>query len=298
MIRRFARDESGAVAVLFAIVFLVLVGISALAVDVGYWYTCKRQLQTAADAGAMAGCQQLDPRGAQRCHRGHGRRLCGPQLHHASRPGCLRGARHRDRQQLREGHLLNRRARVPVALAAQQGHDRDPRAVRRQGGLPRWRAGAGAVGSEHPEHRRDSPPRSAARPSALAKSGGYWGNNFSAGGRARCHQRLPTGRATLRIPGLDQRAVDSFPPGGSVTALRSTSTRRTSPRASPASRCTSRDACGSALAAGEKVEAGVRRQEDHVSRATITDGLRGQRADDRGSPQTHSSRSRSPVSRR
>jgi len=59
MVKRFARDESGAVAVIFAIVFLVVVGVGALAVDVGYWYTCKRQLQSAADAAALAGCNAL-----------------------------------------------------------------------------------------------------------------------------------------------------------------------------------------------------------------------------------------------
>jgi Flp pilus assembly pilin Flp len=59
MIRRLARDESGAVAVIFAIVFLVIVGVAALAVDVGYWYTAKRQLQSAADAAALAGCNEL-----------------------------------------------------------------------------------------------------------------------------------------------------------------------------------------------------------------------------------------------
>lgn len=58
MLSKFKNDD-GAVAILFAIVFLVLVGIAALAVDVGYWYTCKRQLQSAADAAALAGCQEL-----------------------------------------------------------------------------------------------------------------------------------------------------------------------------------------------------------------------------------------------
>lgn len=59
MSRRRIADESGAVAVTFAIVFLLLVAFSALAVDVGFWYTARRQLQSAADAAALAGCREL-----------------------------------------------------------------------------------------------------------------------------------------------------------------------------------------------------------------------------------------------
>lgn len=59
MLRTRVSDDTGAVAVTFAIVFLVLVAFAALAVDVGFWYTAKRQLQSAADAGALAGCREL-----------------------------------------------------------------------------------------------------------------------------------------------------------------------------------------------------------------------------------------------
>lgn len=52
-------DDGGAIAVTFALVFLVLVAFAALAVDVGFWYTAKRQLQSAADASALAGCREL-----------------------------------------------------------------------------------------------------------------------------------------------------------------------------------------------------------------------------------------------
>ncbi|MHB8051305.1 MAG: pilus assembly protein TadG-related protein [Coriobacteriia bacterium] len=55
---RISNDE-GAVAVTFALVFLLLVAFAALAVDVGFWYTAKRQLQSAADAAALAGCREL-----------------------------------------------------------------------------------------------------------------------------------------------------------------------------------------------------------------------------------------------
>lgn len=52
-------NDEGAVAVTFALVFLLLVAFAALAVDVGFWYTAKRQLQSAADAAALAGCREL-----------------------------------------------------------------------------------------------------------------------------------------------------------------------------------------------------------------------------------------------
>ncbi|HSK47687.1 MAG TPA: pilus assembly protein TadG-related protein [Coriobacteriia bacterium] len=58
-LRQSAKDDSGAFAVLFAIMFIAIVGLSALVTDVGYWYASKRQLQTAADAAALAGCQDL-----------------------------------------------------------------------------------------------------------------------------------------------------------------------------------------------------------------------------------------------
>lgn len=53
---RFRRktDERGATAILVAMLTLVLVGISAFTVDFGLAYVSKRQLQTAADAAALA----------------------------------------------------------------------------------------------------------------------------------------------------------------------------------------------------------------------------------------------------
>src|SRR5512139_127280 len=56
MMRRL-KDESGAVAVVVALSIIVLVGMAALAVDAGYLYSVRRQLQTAADAAALAGCR-------------------------------------------------------------------------------------------------------------------------------------------------------------------------------------------------------------------------------------------------
>lgn len=47
------RDESGAVAVVVALLVVTLLGISAFTADLGVAYVNKRQLQTAADAGAL-----------------------------------------------------------------------------------------------------------------------------------------------------------------------------------------------------------------------------------------------------
>ena len=52
-------DETGAVAVIVAILLIVLMAFGALVVDAGYWYNEKRQLQAAADAAALAGCWDL-----------------------------------------------------------------------------------------------------------------------------------------------------------------------------------------------------------------------------------------------
>lgn len=49
-----ARDEQGAVAIVVAILLTVLLVISAFAVDFGMAYSNKRQMQTAADAAAIA----------------------------------------------------------------------------------------------------------------------------------------------------------------------------------------------------------------------------------------------------
>ncbi len=54
-LRRGRRDDSGAVAVLVAILFPVLFGIAAFAVDVARWYVEGERVQKVADAAALAG---------------------------------------------------------------------------------------------------------------------------------------------------------------------------------------------------------------------------------------------------
>ena len=49
-----SRAQRGAIALLAAALSVVVVTVAAFAVDFGMAYTSKRQLQTAADAGALA----------------------------------------------------------------------------------------------------------------------------------------------------------------------------------------------------------------------------------------------------
>ncbi|MDW7711807.1 MAG: TadG family pilus assembly protein [Deferrisomatales bacterium] len=51
--------EKGAVLVLVAILLVVFIGMAALAVDLGYLYVVRNELQNAADAGALAGARFL-----------------------------------------------------------------------------------------------------------------------------------------------------------------------------------------------------------------------------------------------
>lgn len=54
LIRRFLRDDSGATAVIVALMLPVLTGMAALALDVGIWTLQKRQAQGAADQAAYS----------------------------------------------------------------------------------------------------------------------------------------------------------------------------------------------------------------------------------------------------
>ena len=58
-ITRLLKQERGAVLVLVALLLLVFVGITALAIDLGHLYVVRNELQNAADAGALAGALNL-----------------------------------------------------------------------------------------------------------------------------------------------------------------------------------------------------------------------------------------------
>src|SRR3954452_21991698 len=53
------RDESGQAIVLSAVWMIVLLGMAGLVIDVGSWYRAQRNLQSDADAAALAGAQEL-----------------------------------------------------------------------------------------------------------------------------------------------------------------------------------------------------------------------------------------------
>ena len=56
---RRARGERGQILALVALALVALLGIAAFGIDVGYAYYAKRQLQSATDAAALAGAQDL-----------------------------------------------------------------------------------------------------------------------------------------------------------------------------------------------------------------------------------------------
>src|SRR5688572_31988869 len=58
--RRLARDESGAVLIYTSIALTVFMGFAALVVDGGRLFTLDTELQSAADALALAGAAELD----------------------------------------------------------------------------------------------------------------------------------------------------------------------------------------------------------------------------------------------
>lgn len=58
------RDRSGVTLVIYALTLPVLLGFAGLAVEVGEWYTIHTKLQTAADAGALAGAWVLKAGGS------------------------------------------------------------------------------------------------------------------------------------------------------------------------------------------------------------------------------------------
>jgi Flp pilus assembly protein TadG len=58
-IGRTLRNDRGVIAVIVALVLVVLLGIAALAIDVGYLMAGRNELQNAADAAALAAARQL-----------------------------------------------------------------------------------------------------------------------------------------------------------------------------------------------------------------------------------------------
>src|SRR5690242_12409567 len=59
--------EQGSVLVLVVISLIALIGVAALVMDLGAFRSHRRQLQSAADAGALAGAQKLINHTSQAC---------------------------------------------------------------------------------------------------------------------------------------------------------------------------------------------------------------------------------------
>ncbi len=55
------KNRKGVFVVLFGLLFMVLMGAAAMAIDMSRIWTMRNELQTSADAGALAGAVQLNP---------------------------------------------------------------------------------------------------------------------------------------------------------------------------------------------------------------------------------------------
>ncbi|MCB1970609.1 MAG: pilus assembly protein [Geminicoccaceae bacterium] len=58
-VSNFRRDREGAVAVIVALAFPVLVGVLGLGTEVGYWYKVQADMQRAVDLATHAGAVEL-----------------------------------------------------------------------------------------------------------------------------------------------------------------------------------------------------------------------------------------------
>lgn len=54
-------DQSGSISVIMAVTIIALLGLAALVVDLGHIYSVRREMQKAAEAGALAGARGLAP---------------------------------------------------------------------------------------------------------------------------------------------------------------------------------------------------------------------------------------------
>ena len=52
---RLVREESGVMAVVFALIIVVLIGLAAFAIDIARWYVEGQKVQRTVDAAALAG---------------------------------------------------------------------------------------------------------------------------------------------------------------------------------------------------------------------------------------------------
>ena len=57
--KRMLRDQRGVVAIVLGVILVVLMGLTAMAVDLGYLFVLRGELQNTADSSALAGASQL-----------------------------------------------------------------------------------------------------------------------------------------------------------------------------------------------------------------------------------------------
>src|SRR3954449_5205761 len=67
MSRKLHEHDEGAVAIVVALTAVLLIGIGALAVDIGNLYSVRRESQRTADLAALAGAQDLPGNAQQAC---------------------------------------------------------------------------------------------------------------------------------------------------------------------------------------------------------------------------------------
>ena len=65
LVKAFVRNKLGSVMLMSGLMMPVLIGFAGLGLDVTIWYLAKRQIQTAADAGAIAGAHTLAKGGSK-----------------------------------------------------------------------------------------------------------------------------------------------------------------------------------------------------------------------------------------
>src|SRR5208282_1167986 len=64
------RSESGQSAILVIMMMTGILGFAALAVDIGYFQSLRRKMQTAADAAALAAARELSSGNSSNCRSG------------------------------------------------------------------------------------------------------------------------------------------------------------------------------------------------------------------------------------
>ena len=135
------RGERGQILPLVAIALVALLGIGAFAIDVGYAYYAKRQLQSATDAAALAGAQDL------------------PNADNRDRDGDRVRGRQHAREPVSFSFTYQVKCTATAVVATGCNCSRQPeRADRDRHGAPRTPGSRGSSGSSTSTSRRTRTP--------------------------------------------------------------------------------------------------------------------------------------------